>query len=145
MKKKSGHLIPTAELVRKVPFFSNLAPDAVVDLTSMLRRLELPPRATVVEKDAPGDCMYFIASGEVEVELPGRKIPLTQGSFFGELALLSNSVRTATVVTRTDTTLLVLDLVAFRTLMARHHDLAAAIDLEARRRTRENLQRSKAQ
>lgn len=145
MRKENSHLIETRELVRKVPFFSNLAHDAIIDVSSMLRRLELPPRAIVVEKGAPGDCMYFIASGEVEVELPDRKIPLTQGSFFGELALLSNSVRTATVVTKTDTALLVLDLFDFRTLMARHPDLAEAIDLEAQRRTQENLQRSEAQ
>jgi voltage-gated potassium channel len=87
--------------------------------------------------------MYFIASGEVEVELPDRKIPLTQGSFFGELALLSNSVRTATVVTKTDTALLVLDLLDFRTLMARHPELGQAIDAEAKRRVKENEERGK--
>jgi voltage-gated potassium channel len=135
------HFIRTWELVSKVPFFSNLAHGAIVDVTNMLRRLELPPRAIVIRKGAPGDCMYFIASGEVEVELPDRKIPLTQGAFFGELALLSNSVRTATVVTTTDTALLVLDLLDFRTLTARHPDLAEAIDVEAKRRLKENLER----
>jgi voltage-gated potassium channel len=135
------HFIRTWELVSKVPFFSNLAHGAIVDVTNMLRRLELPPRAIVVRKGAPGDCMYFIASGEVEVELPDRQIPLSQGAFFGELALLSNSPRTATVVTTRDTALLVLDLLDFRTLMARHPDLAEAIDAEAKRRLKENLER----
>jgi voltage-gated potassium channel len=65
-----------------------------------------------------------------------------QGSFFGELALLSNAPRTATVVTTTDTALLVLDLLDFRTLMAKHADLAEAIDTEAKRRVQENLERS---
>ena len=86
--------------------------------------------------------MYFIAAGEVELELPDRtKITLPQGSFFGELALLTNSVRTATVVTKTDAALLVLDLVDFRTLTARHPELAAAIDAEAKRRIQDNLER----
>lgn len=138
------HFIRTWELVSKVPFFSNLAHGAIVDVTNMLRRLELPPRAIVVKKGAPGDCMYFIASGEVEVELPDRKVPLPQGSFFGELALLSNSVRSATVITKTDTALLVLDLLDFRTLTARHPELRAAIDAEASRRIQENLEREKA-
>jgi voltage-gated potassium channel len=141
---RRAHFIRTWELVSKVPFFSNLAHGAIVDVTNMLRRLELPARAIVVRKGAPGDCMYFIASGEVEVELPDRKIPLPPGSFFGELALLSNSVRTATVVTTTDTALLVLDLLDFRTLTARHPDLAEAIDAEAKRRVQENLERSTA-
>jgi voltage-gated potassium channel len=141
---RRAHFIRTWELVSKVPFFSNLAHGAIVDVTNMLRRLELPPRAIVVKKGAPGDCMYFIASGEVEVELPHGKVALPQGSFFGELALLSNSVRTATVVTRTDTALLVLDLLDFRTLTARHPELRDAIDAEAKRRVQENLERGKA-
>lgn len=137
------HFIRTWELVSKVPFFASLAHGAIVDVTNMLRRLELPPRAIVVKKGAPGDCMYFIASGEVAVELPDRKVTLPQGSFFGELALLRNSVRTATVVTTTDTTLLVLDLLDFRTLTARHPELRDAIDAEATRRVRENQERGK--
>jgi voltage-gated potassium channel len=141
---RRAHFIRTWELVSKVPFFANLAHGAIVDVTNMLRRLELPARAIVVKKGAPGDCMYFIASGEVEVELPHGKIPLPQGSFFGELALLSNSVRTATVVTKTDTALLVLDLLDFRTLTARHPELRDAIDEEAKRRVKENLERGKA-
>jgi voltage-gated potassium channel len=141
---RRAHFIRTWELVTKVPFFSNLAHGAIVDVTNMLRRLELPPRAIVVRKGAVGDCMYFIASGEVEVELPDRRIPLAQGSFFGELALLSNSTRTANVVTTTDTALLVLDLFDFRTLTARHPELAEAIDAEGRRRMQENLERSNA-
>jgi voltage-gated potassium channel len=136
---RRAHFIRTWELVSKVPFFSNLAHGAIVDVTNTLRRLELPARAIVMRKGAVGDCMYFIASGEVAVELPDRKVPLTAGSFFGELALLSNSTRSATVVTTTDTELLVLDLLDFRTLMAKHPDLAEAIDVEAKRRIQENL------
>jgi voltage-gated potassium channel len=138
---RRSQFIRTWELVSKVPFFRDLAHGAIVDVTNTLRRLELPARAIVVRKGAAGDCMYFIASGEVEVELPDRKIPLPQGSFFGELALLTDSPRTATVVTKTDTALLVLDLLDFRTLTARHPELAAAIDAEAKRRVEENLQR----
>ncbi len=141
---RRSQFIRTWELVSKVPFFSNLAHGAIVDVTNMLRRLELPRRAIVVRKGAAGDCMYFIASGQVEVELPDRKILLPQGSFFGELALLTNSTRTATVVTTTETALLVLDLLDFRTLTARHPELAAAIDAEANRRMQENLARSQA-
>lgn len=140
---RRAHFIRTWELVSKVPFFADLAHGAIVDVTNMLRRLELPARAIVVRKGAPGDCMYFIASGEVEVELPDRKIMLPQGSFFGELALLSNSVRTATVMTKTDTALLVLDLLDFRTLTARHPELRDAIDAEAKRRVKENEARGK--
>ena len=82
--------------------------------------------------------MYFIAAGEAEVELPGKKVALGEGAFFGEMALLGNSVRGANVTTTKVTRLLVLDLVDFRLLMARHPDLAETIDAEAKRRALEN-------
>jgi voltage-gated potassium channel len=82
--------------------------------------------------------MYFIAAGAVEVDLPDRKVELEEGAFFGEMALLGNSLRGANVTTTRLSKLLVLDLVDFRLLMARHPDLAETIDAEAKRRELEN-------
>ena len=83
-------------------------------------------------------CMYFIAAGAVEVDLPGKKVQLGEGAFFGEMALLGNNKRGANVSTTKVSRLLVLDLVDFRVLMARHPDLAETIDAEAKRRALEN-------
>jgi voltage-gated potassium channel len=104
----------------------------------MLRTIDLPPRTTIIRKGQQGDCMYFIASGEVEVDLPGKKIKLGAGAFFGEMALLGNNLRSANITTTRLSKLLVLDLVDFRLLMARHPDLAETIDTEAHRRELEN-------
>ncbi|OYX79288.1 MAG: hypothetical protein B7Y77_02075 [Bradyrhizobium sp. 35-63-5] len=95
-------------------------------------------RTTIIRKGQVGDCMYFVVAGEVEVELPNKCVRLGVGSFFGELALLGSKSRTANVSTVTSSTLLVLDLVDFRALMARHPELAKAIDAEAKRRAHEN-------
>ena len=46
-----------------------------------------------------GDCMYFIAAGEVEVDIEPTPVRLGVGAFFGELALLGDSIRTANVAT----------------------------------------------
>jgi len=93
----------------------------------------------IIRKGAHGDCMYFIASGEVEVELSGgKKVALGEGAFFGEMALLGNNLRSANITTTRLSRLLVLDLVDFRLLMARHPDLAETIDAEAKRRAQEN-------
>ena len=54
------------------------------------------------------------------------------------MALLGNTLRGANVTTTRLSKLLVLDLVDFRLLMARHPDLAETIDAEAKRRTLEN-------
>src|SRR5207237_8791569 len=126
------------ESVSKVPFLASLGPAAIADVTHMLRTMDLPARTMIIRKGQQGDCMYFIAAGEVEVDLPGKKVTLGDGAFFGEMALLGNNLRSANITTTRVSRLLVLDLVDFRLLMARHPDLAETIDAEAKRRELEN-------
>ena len=135
---RRANFLKTWESVTNVPFFAALGPSAIADVTHMLRTMDLPPRTTIIRKGQTGDCMYFIASGEVEVDLPGKKIQLGEGAFFGEMALLGNNLRSANITTTRVSRLLVLDLVDFRLLMARHPDLAETIDAEAKRRALEN-------
>jgi voltage-gated potassium channel len=135
---RRDNFLKTWESVSKVPFFAALGPAAIADVTHMLRTMDLPARTTIIRKGQTGDCMYFIADGEVEVDLPGKKVALGEGAFFGEMALLGNNLRSANITTTRVSKLLVLDLVDFRVLMARHPDLAETIDAEARRRALEN-------
>jgi voltage-gated potassium channel len=135
---RRDNFLKTWESVSKVPFFAALGPAAIADVTHMLRTMDLPARTMIIRKGQSGDCMYFIADGEVEVDLPGKKVALGEGAFFGEMALLGNNLRSANITTTRVSKLLVLDLVDFRLLMARHPDLAETIDAEARRRALEN-------
>jgi voltage-gated potassium channel len=135
---RRDNFLKTWESVSKVPFFAELGPAAIADVTHMLRTMDLPARTTIIRKGQAGDCMYFIAAGEVEVDLPGKKVTLGDGAFFGEMALLGNNLRSANITTTRISRLLVLDLVDFRLLMARHPDLAETIDAEAKRRALEN-------
>jgi voltage-gated potassium channel len=135
---RRDNFLKTWESVSKVPFFAALGPAAIADVTQMLRSMDLPARTMIIRKGQAGDCMYFIAAGEVEVDLPGKKVALGEGAFFGEMALLGNHSRSANITTTRVSKLLVLDLVDFRLLMARHPDLAETIDAEARRRALEN-------
>ena len=135
---RRDNFLKTWGAVSKVPFFAALGPAAIADVTHMLRTMDLPARTMIIRKGQAGDCMYFIADGEVEVDLPGKKVALGEGAFFGEMALLGNNLRSANITTTRVSKLLVLDLVDFRVLMARHPDLAQTIDAEARRRAQEN-------
>ncbi|MGD0850579.1 cyclic nucleotide-gated ion channel [Bradyrhizobium sp.] len=135
---RRDNFLKTWESVSKVPFFAALGPAAIADVTHMLRTMDLPSRTMIIRKGQTGDCMYFLAAGEVEVDLPGKKVTLGEGAFFGEMALLGNHLRSANITTTRVSKLLVLDLVDFRMLMARHPDLAETIDAEARRRAQEN-------
>jgi voltage-gated potassium channel len=123
------------DLVTRVPFLRNLDPPAVIALTRLLRRLELAERTIVVRRGRPGDCMYFVVSGEVEVEIEPQPVRLGPGSFFGEIALLEGGgTRMATVVTTAPSTLLILEVSDFRDFMAHHPELARIIEMESVRR-----------
>ena len=122
------------DLVTSVPFLRSLDAPAIIELTRMLRRLDVAERSVVIRRGRPGDCMYFIASGEVEVKLEPNPIRLGTGSFFGEIALLQGGPRTATVVTTMPTTLLILEVTDFRAFTAHHPELAQCVEAEAARR-----------
>jgi len=124
------------ELVTQVPFLKNLDPPTLIELTRLLRRLDLAAKTFVVRRGRPGDCMYFIAAGEVEVRVEPRPVRLGAGAFFGEMALLTGAARTANVVTTQPTTLLTLEVADFHALTAHHPELARAVAAEASSRTK---------
>jgi voltage-gated potassium channel len=96
-------------MVARVPAFTGLDGAALAELVSLLRARKFPPNTIIIRKGDEGDSMYFIASGEVEVVLPRQSVTLQEGDFFGEVAVLGRVRRTATVIARRTSELLVLD------------------------------------
>lgn len=129
----------TWEIVAESPFFKDLSPADVIEVATMLRRWDVPAGTVVIREGQEGDCMYFIASGQAEVEVAGRRIALRPPAFFGELALLGSGIRAATVTTTSPAILLVLDRTDFRVFLARHPAVAEAIRSEAVRRAEQNV------
>ena len=127
--------VRTWEFVAKVPFFKPLSPAAIIEIARMLRPIDVTERTVIVRKGRQGDCMYFIAEGLVEVA--GAGVQLGPGAFFGEMALLGDGTRTATVTAVVASTLLVLDLTDYRIFAAHYPDLAHAVEDEAARRRAE--------
>jgi voltage-gated potassium channel len=124
----------TWELVAKVPFFHNLGATLIAEVARLLRARDYPAEAVIVRRGEPGDCMYFIVEGEVEIELRPQPLRLETGAFFGELALLTGAPRNATVSATRPCTLLTLDIVDFFELLGRHPELARVIHDEANQR-----------
>ena len=122
------------ELVARVPFFSEVGAIAISDIVERLRSRSYPAGATVIRKGAAGDSMFFIVSGEVEVDLGTRTRVLADGDFFGEMALLDRKPRSADVVTTSPCTVLVLNVADFYQLAGQQPKLIAAIEAEAKRR-----------
>ena len=123
------------DLVAQVPLFHDVGAGTIADLANLLRPRELPPRSVVAKRGAPGDCMFFIVSGEVEIQVEPSPIRLSGGDFFGEMALVTGAARNATVVTTEPTRLLVLDIADFRALASEKPELLDVIHQEAERRS----------
>lgn len=122
------------ELVARVPLFAGIGAQAIADVVARLRARYYPAGAVVVRRGAPGDSMFFIATGEVEVRLSPESIVLSEGMFFGEMALLDRRPRSADIVTLTPCTMLILNMPDFFQLAGQHPALAQAIADEAEKR-----------
>jgi voltage-gated potassium channel len=124
--------------VTKVPMFAELGTVTLSEIVGKLRVRHYPPRIVIVRRDEPGDSMFFIAEGEVEVRLPRGPVELGQGAFFGEMSLLNRQPRSATIATTRPTTILVLYASDFYAIAANIPSLVAAVEKEAQRRRIEN-------
>jgi len=130
------------EQVARVPIFAALGVVTLSEIVGKLRTRYYPARVTVLRRGDPGDSMFFISSGEVEVRLPtGGSVRLGDGAFFGEMALLNRQPRSASVATTRPTTMLVLYASDFYEIASHIPTLAEAVENEARRRRDENLDR----
>jgi CRP-like cAMP-binding protein len=130
--------VPVVEiaLLRSLPLFSPLGAPALEGLARDLAELQAPAGTTVVREGEPGDRFYAVADGELEVSCEGRQLrTIGRGEGFGEIALLEDVPRTATVTARTDSRLYALDKPSFLASVSSHPRVAG----EAERLVRERV------
>jgi hypothetical protein len=116
------------ELLQGIPIFAPLSPPVLEQLSSRLTTVLAKPGEEIIRKGDHGDRFYVVAGGEVEIVADGVAGREGAGSYFGEIALLRDVPRTATVRALTDVELLALDRDDFLPAVTGHAGSARAAD-----------------
>jgi long-chain acyl-CoA synthetase len=115
----------TARLVERVPFFREAGAGLLRDLIPRLEARTLAAGTGLVHEGDTGDEMYFLTKGQVEVlqgDPPRRLQVLREGAYFGELAVLAEAPRAATIRALTEVEVYALGRTAVRELAGAHAD-----------------------
>jgi CRP-like cAMP-binding protein len=123
------------EALASVPFFSALSPAARRAVAPYAEQIELEAGTQLTGEGKPGYLFFVIKRGTANVLQDEREVrELGEGDFFGEIALLETSERTASVIAKTPMELVVLTEPPFKQLV--ETDTAAARECEVAMRER---------
>jgi CRP-like cAMP-binding protein len=93
----------TVEMLKNVPLFSGLDGRELDEIAATMRERQVAAGDVVLEQGAGGAGFFVVAEGEAEVTVDGNPVrTIGPGDYFGEIALLTGSDRTATVTALTD-------------------------------------------
>jgi CRP-like cAMP-binding protein len=117
-----------AAVLAEVPLFRRLRPRQIRSVAKLGRPKRSPAQTTLVREAEPGDAFYLVLDGWVTVRRRSRPaIELGPGEFFGELALLADLPRTATVVAESDVLLMKITQRDFQKLLRVDPEIARAL------------------
>ena len=103
------------QFLEKIPLFADLGSIELQILGSLLKQREYRKDAIILKQDEPGEALFMIVKGRVKVVLYGEKgreiilSTLKERDFFGEMALLDGSPRSASVIAQVPSKILVLE------------------------------------
>ena len=130
-----------ADSLRRIPFFKGLPPETLLAIATKLQKQHFEHGAVVFVEDTKGDSMYLLESGQVKVSIgavAGRQEKvinfLGPGNFFGEMALLLDQRRTATVTVTIDADVWRLRKADLDEILVDHPEVALNLTREISRR-----------
>jgi CRP/FNR family transcriptional regulator, cyclic AMP receptor protein len=86
------------DAIRRVPLFAELSDDELAQVARLFKERTFAPGETVAKEGSGGAAFYLIQSGTANVTVAGRERPaLGPGDYFGEIALIDEGARSATI------------------------------------------------
>ena len=128
-----------ANMLKRVPLFHGLSEAEIAKIARVLKPYLALPGQAIVSQGETGNAMYFIASGDVAVILEAGTVPLKKGDYFGEMALLNDQPRNATVMSTGYSNLLVLERRDFERVLKANKKMASEIKATAQKRSASNM------
>ncbi|KAF4092096.1 hypothetical protein AMELA_G00016940 [Ameiurus melas] len=119
VKKTASERAQIMKAMQKNDFLSRLDEEQINMMVELLSTLDRCPGDEIIIEGTEGDSLYIVAAGELRVTQAGRNLrTLTSGDVFGELAILYNCKRTATVKAVTAVKLWCIERQIYRSIMA---------------------------
>jgi CRP/FNR family cyclic AMP-dependent transcriptional regulator len=117
------------DLIRKAPLFAPLSRRELERVATIADEIDLQEGKEMTRQGAPGREFFVILEGTADVQRDGQTInTLASGDFFGEIALISEEPRTATVVATSPVRALVITARSFRRLMDESPEIRGSVD-----------------
>ncbi len=121
---KDGKIV----LIKKVPLFSKLSKKGLGEVAHIADELDLPKGKVMAEEGDRGREFFVLLEGEADVTKGDRSInTMHEGDFFGEIALVTNMPRTATVTATTDVRVLVITERDFGSLLKHSEEVGLSV------------------
>jgi CRP-like cAMP-binding protein len=116
------------ELLRQVPLFQRVSRRELAKVAALATEVSYPQGVALLRQGTRDDGFFILLNGEVDVRQQARLLQtLKRGQFFGEIGLLANVTRTATVTTGTPVDVLHIAGAEFRKLLRESPTLALAV------------------
>jgi CRP-like cAMP-binding protein len=125
---------PRLQLLKNVVLFKDLSMRDLAMVDSLMHERQYLAEEVIFDKDEEGQGLFVVLSGRVKITLPASAnnvlLDLGPGAFFGEVALLDQSVRTAQARAIEDTQIVALFRAEFYSLLETHSAIASRISFQ---------------